>query len=94
MQRQGIIDDRDEEICECAKCKAVQCISEGDNETVMATLILKPESAKTTTLRALDAVLKKIAEVTDVPATLKSLLKAGPFGIQYDNNIIQSICRS
>ena len=48
-----IIDDRDEEIGECAKCKTVQCISEGDNEAVTANFILKPESAKTMTLALL-----------------------------------------
>ena len=50
--------------------------------------------AKPITLRAFDAVLKNIEEVTNAPVTLKSLLKACPFGIQYDNGIIQSIRRS
>ena len=89
-----MMDDKDEEIGECAKCKTVQCISEGDNLAAMATLILKPESAKPITLRAFDGVLKKIADVRDAPVTLKSLLKARPFAIQYDNGIIQSIRRS
>ena len=81
----------DEDIGECTKCKTVQCITEGDNRAVMATLIVKPEGAKSITLQAFDGVLQKIAEA---PVTLKSLLKARPFGIQYDNGIIQSIRRS
>ena len=40
--------------------------------------------------------MKKIAEVTDedTPVTIKSLLKARPFGIQYDSGIIQSVRHS
>ena len=60
----------------------------------MATLTLKPENAKTITLRAFDGVLKKIAGVTDTHVTIKSLLKAQPFGMHYDSGIIQSIRRS
>ena len=40
------------------------------------------QSGKEITVRAFDKVLKKIAEV-EGPVTLKSLLKACPFGLKY-----------
>ena len=45
LQGKAIIDDKDEEIGECTECKTVQCISEGDNQAVMATLLLKPKQS-------------------------------------------------
>ena len=73
------VDEDDEEMGECVRCKMIQCICDAE-KGVTATLTLKPQGGKTITLHAFNKVLKSIAEVTR-PVTHKSLLKAHPFGM-------------
>ena len=82
------VDEDDEEMGGCVRYKMIQRISDAE-KGVMATLTLKPQGGKTITLRAFNKVLKSIAEVTGF-VTHKSLLKAHPFGMQYEDGIIHS----
>lgn len=71
---------------DCVRWNMIQRISDAE-KGVTATLTLKSQGGKTITLRAFNKVLKSIVEVTR-PVTHKSLLKAHPFGMQYEDGII------
>ena len=84
------VDEDDEEVGECTKCKVIQCMDD-TKRSISAQLMVKVDGS-IMNLRAFNKVIYDITKMRESEnITPNMLIKAQPFNIYHLNGIIQSV---
>ncbi len=87
-----VVDEEDEELGECSKCKMVQCMDACKN--YLTTRVIIAAEKEEFTLRAFGKTVLQLCEkASEEEVTKRGLLKAKAFDFVHDNGIIQSVSR-